>query len=88
MKPSNGITPKRVPESDSSEPGQWKSHFLLVEFSVMTQKLRIIYNLVRKKWRVKKKHSGSSVKGNKKKRIEFPTAKKKKILRAGFEPAT
>ena len=32
MKPSNGVTPKRVPESDSSEPGQWKSHFLLVEF--------------------------------------------------------
>ena len=28
--------------------------FCWLNFSVMTQKLRIIYNLVRKKWRVKK----------------------------------
>ena len=79
---------KEYPKVIQVNLGNGNLTFCWLNFSVMTQKLRIIYNLVRK-WRVKKnKHSGSSVKGNKKKRMEFPTAKKKIILRAGFEPAT
>ena len=74
---------KEYPKVIQVNLGNGNLTFCWLNFSVMTQKLRIIYNLVRKKWRVKKnKHSGSSVKGNKKKRMEFPTAKKKK----SFEP--
>ena len=74
---------KEYPKVIQVNLGNGNLTFCWLNFSVMTQKLRIIYNLVRK-WRVKKnKHSGSSVKGNKKKRMEFPTAKKKK---KSFEP--
>ena len=72
---------KEYPKVIQVNLGNGNLTFCWLNFSVMTQKLRIIYNLVRKKWRVKKIniviHSGSSVKGNKKKRMEFPMAKKK-----------
>ena len=72
---------KEYPKVIQVNLGNGNLTFCWLNFSVMTQKLRIIYNLVRKKWRVKKIniviHSGSSVKGNKKKRMEFPDGKEK-----------
>ena len=75
---------KEYPKVIQVNLGNGNLTFCWLNFSVMTQKLRIIYNLVRKKndELKKNKHSGSSVEGNKKKRMEFPTAKKKK----SFEP--
>ena len=45
---------KEYPKVIQVNLGNGNLTFCWLNFSVMTQKLRIIYNLVRKKWRVKK----------------------------------
>ena len=75
---------KEYPKVIQVNLGNGNLTFCWLNFSVMTQKLRIIYNLVRKKWRVKKKINISVHQSKEIKRKEWNFRRQRK--KKSFEP--